>query len=140
MSSVDKLLKSIRSSTSLRSKSARSPGSWGILLSPGSEARNSVRVTECEICMVEVLAPEDMLLLAVQPLVAEVMLLVTRSRVTTGVEISASGQRPRVTQMYQDTTQSSLKLRLYMALSTVFSIFFQSDRRWMNSYMSWASC
>lgn len=35
------------------------------------------------------------------------------------------------------TTQSSLKLKLYMVLSTVFSIFFQSERRCMNSYISW---
>ena len=35
------------------------------------------------------------------------------------------------------TTQSSLKLKWYIVLSTVFSIFFQSDRRWMNSYISW---
>ena len=33
----------------------------------------------------------------------------------------------------QQTRQSSLKERLYIVLSTVFSIFFQSDRRWMNS-------
>ena len=33
----------------------------------------------------------------------------------------------------QQRTQSSLKERLYIVLSTVFSIFFQSDRRWMNS-------
>ena len=32
--------------------------------------------------------------------------------------------------------QSSLKLRLYIVLSTIFSIFFQSDRLWMNSYTS----
>lgn len=32
-----------------------------------------------------------------------------------------------------EITQSSLKERLYIVLSTVFSIFFQSDRRWMNS-------
>lgn len=33
----------------------------------------------------------------------------------------------------QQTRQSSLKDRLYIVLSTVFSIFFQSDRRWINS-------
>ena len=36
----------------------------------------------------------------------------------------------------QQIVQSSLKLKLYIVLSTIFSIFFQSDRRWMNSYTS----
>ena len=33
--------------------------------------------------------------------------------------------------------QSSLKLRLYIVLSTISSIFFQSDRLWMNLYTSY---
>lgn len=33
----------------------------------------------------------------------------------------------------QQIVQSSLKLKLYIVLSTIFSIFFQSERRWMNS-------
>ena len=37
----------------------------------------------------------------------------------------------------QQIKQSSLKLRLYIVLSTVFSMRFQSALRWMNSYTSY---